>query len=65
MAGGGASDEAAPDGVRRRTERWFVHQGLPHFIEGYNAGSDIFTRSIPALVVAYLAGGFTALDIYR
>lgn len=50
---------------RAAVERWFIRRGVPHFIEGYSAGSDIFTRSIPALVVAYLAGGFTALDIYR
>ena len=50
---------------RREIERWFIHRGLPHFIEGYDARRDIFTRSIPALVVAYLLGGFTALDIQR
>jgi hypothetical protein len=50
---------------RRDIERWFIHRGLPHFIEGYDARRDIFTRSIPALVVAYLLGGFTALDIER
>ncbi|MEZ5231124.1 MAG: hypothetical protein R2755_24420 [Acidimicrobiales bacterium] len=50
---------------RRAVERWFIRRGVPHFIEGYDAGDDIFTRSIPALVIAYLAGGFTALDIYR
>lgn len=50
---------------RREVERWFIRRGVPHFIEGYDAGSDIFTRSLPALIVAYLAGGFTALDVYR
>jgi len=54
-----------PDATRRDIERWFIRRGVPHFIEGYDAGRDVFTRSIPALVGAYLLGGFTALDIYR
>ncbi len=54
---------AEPD--RAAIERWFIRRGVPHFIDGYNAGTDVLTRSIPALVAAYLLGGFTALDIYR
>jgi hypothetical protein len=50
---------------RAEIERWFIRQGVPHFIEGYSARRDVFTRSIPALVVTYLVGGFTALDIKR
>lgn len=59
----GVNQMAALD--RAEIERWFIRQGVPHFIEGYNARSDVFTRSIPALVVSYLLGGFTALDIHR
>ena len=56
----------APAGPNRsEIERWFIARGVPQFIDGYDAGRDIFTRSIPALIVAYLLGGFTALDIYR
>ena len=52
--------------VRRAAiERWFIRRGVPHFIDDYSAGRDIFTRSIPALIVAYVLGGLTALDIYR
>src|SRR5690349_6931466 len=45
-------------------ERWFVSQGVPHFIDQYRARTDIWTRALPLLVIAYLAGGFRALDIY-
>jgi hypothetical protein len=48
---------------RRGVERWFVHRGLPHFIEGYDAGRDIWTRSLPFLVVAYFARGLNALKL--
>lgn len=46
-------------------ERWFVQRGVPHFIEYYDASTDIWTRATPVLVVAYLAGGFNALDLRR
>ena len=45
-------------------ERWFVDRGVPHFIDSYDARTDIWTRAIPILLVAYLVGGFQALDIY-
>ena len=48
---------------REEIERWFIKRGLPHFIDGYSAGTDIWTRSLPVLGVAYLAGGFNALDL--
>lgn len=46
-------------------ERWFVRRGVPHFIEHYEARTDIWTRALPVLLVAYLAGGFQALDLAR
>ena len=45
-------------------EHWFVRRGVPHFIDHYTAGTDIWTRALPLLVVAYIVGGFRALDIY-
>jgi hypothetical protein len=48
---------------REEVEQWFVNRGLPHFIDGYSAGTDIWTRSLPVLAIAYLAGGFNALDL--
>jgi hypothetical protein len=46
-----------------RLERWFVARGVPHFIDHYAARTDIWTRAAPLLVLAYLVGGFRALDI--
>jgi hypothetical protein len=44
-------------------ERWFVRRGLPHFINDYSAVTDVWTRSLPVLVVAYLALALNALDV--
>lgn len=41
-----------------------MRRGVPHFIDHYAAASDIWTRALPLLVVAYLIGGFRALDIH-
>jgi hypothetical protein len=48
---------------REEIEQWFITRGLPHFIDGYSAGTDIWTRSLPVLGIAYLAGGLNALDV--
>ena len=55
------SEEPTVD--REEIERWFIKRGLPHFIDGYSAGTDIWTRSLPVLGIAYLAGGFNALNL--
>jgi hypothetical protein len=44
-------------------ERWFVHRGVPHFIEHYDASEHIWTRSLPLLVVIYVLRGLYALDL--
>jgi len=48
-----------------RTERWFVHRGVPTFIESSNDGSiyDVWTRALPLLVPAYLLLGFNTLEL--
>ncbi len=45
-------------------ERWFVDRGVPHLIDHYSARTDIWTRALPLLLVAYVVGGFQALDLY-
>jgi hypothetical protein len=55
-AAGGTGDGA-------EIELWFIRRGLPHFIDGYSAGTDIWTRSLPVLGIAYVAGGLNALDV--
>jgi hypothetical protein len=55
----------APDLVtlRARTERWFVRQGLPHLIDGYNAREDILTRTAPFLTLVFVLELLFALDV--
>jgi hypothetical protein len=48
------SPDGAPD-PRRATERWFIAQGVPHFIVDYSASHFVLTRAAP-LLVAYLVG---------
>lgn len=47
--------------TRAATERWFLRQGVPHFIEGYDAGRDIWTRALPFLVLVFLVQTLNAL----
>lgn len=44
-------------------EQWFIRRGVPHFIVGYSARTDIWGRAVPVLIGAYLLGGLNALDI--
>ncbi len=37
-----------------RTERWFLHRGLPHLIEDYRAREDVFTRGVGVLTLVAL-----------
>ena len=48
---------------RTEMQRWFIKRGLPHFIEPYSAGPDVWSRAAPVLVVAYIAGGLHGLDL--
>jgi hypothetical protein len=49
--------------VNSDVERWFVRRGVPHFIDDYAATTDIWTRALPLLVLASIAGGFNALNL--
>lgn len=46
-------------------ERWFIRRGVPHFIDDYAATTDIWTRSLPFLLIAYVARGLNALDLHH
>ena len=37
-----------------RVERWFIRQGIPHFIHRYSAGQDVLTRAVPVLSLVFL-----------
>jgi hypothetical protein len=43
-------------------ERWFRSRGIPHFIGGYSATRDVFTRALPALSVVLVLELLTALN---
>ncbi|MEY2478379.1 MAG: hypothetical protein QOG87_3694 [Actinomycetota bacterium] len=43
----------APE-VSEETERWFVRQGVPHFIDDYSASRDVLTRAVPLLTLILL-----------
>lgn len=36
--------------LRAETERWFIRRGVPHLIDDYSAGTDIWTRARPFLI---------------
>lgn len=49
------------DELIRGAESWFLRRGIPHFIDDYRADEDIFTRSLPVLVlvgIVELVGAF-------
>ena len=47
-------DDVARADLERRTEKWFVRRGLPHFIADYSATSDIFTRASGFLLFVFV-----------
>ncbi len=37
------------------TEDWFVHNGIPHFIDDFTASEDVWTRAVGALSAVFFA----------
>jgi hypothetical protein len=58
-----ASDEADEGAAIAATERWFLRRGIPHFIEDYSAGEDVFTRTLPVLALVLLAQLVSAVNL--
>lgn len=48
---------------RTATERWFLRRGMPHFISGYSATEDIWTRAAPLLALVFLAELLGAVNL--
>lgn len=46
-----ADHDALVDG----TENWFVHQGIPHFIDDFKASEDVWTRAVGVLTFIFFA----------
>ncbi|MGI9614460.1 MAG: hypothetical protein ACR2QO_16235, partial [Acidimicrobiales bacterium] len=51
-SGHAADAEQTAEGAA--VESWFLHQGLPHLIDGYKATTDVFTRALPFLLLVFL-----------
>lgn len=51
------------DAATVEVERWFARRGLPHLQEGYDARTDIWTRTLPVLLAWYVVGALNALDL--
>lgn len=61
---GGGEQEGVP-ARRRRTEKWFIHQGLPHFIDDYSVTGDVLTRAIPFLTLVFVLEAFNTFSDER
>ena len=48
--------------LRVRTEWWFLRRGVPHLIEDYNAGENIWTRARPFLILVVLLQTLVAFN---
>ena len=48
--------EAAPQARIAELERGFRRAGLPLFIEGYSATTDVYNRVVPVLGLVFLRG---------
>src|SRR4051812_32067386 len=53
----------ATDDTLDDVERWFRSRGIPHFIGGYSATRDVFTRALPALSVVLVLELLGALSL--
>lgn len=58
-------DDPTRADLTRRTERWFVKRGLPHFIDEYSATTDVWTRAAPFLTLVFFAELAFSLDEER
>jgi hypothetical protein len=47
---------AVDDLLRHDIERWLLRRGAPHFIEGYRASTNVWTRAFPALILLWTIG---------
>lgn len=62
MIDDGSGGETAVPALRNRTEKWFIHQGLPHFIEGYSVTGDVLTRAVPFLTLVFVLEAFNTFS---
>jgi hypothetical protein len=56
-------DSADAPALVAATEEWFLHRGIPHFIDRYRASEDVFTRTLPALTLVFLLEVLGAVNL--
>lgn len=49
---------ADTDTLLDETENWFVHIGIPHFIDDFTASEDVWTRAVGFLTLVFFAEMF-------
>ena len=47
--------EVPADELLDATEDWFVHNGIPHFIDDFTASEDVWTRAVGFLTAVFFA----------
>jgi len=57
----GAPSTDPPTGNRQVVERWFINEGVPHFILDYGASRFVLTRAAPLLVLYLVATTLLAM----
>ncbi|WP_255152446.1 hypothetical protein [Halorarius halobius] len=65
VGGGDRGVDARTESTVAETERWFVRQGLPHFIAEYTATGNVLPRSVPVLALAFLFSVTTTVSPAR
>ena len=50
--------DPATDELLDATEDWFVHNGIPHFIDDFTASEDVWTRAVGFLTAVFFAEMF-------
>ncbi|MFN8623744.1 MAG: hypothetical protein U0869_23630 [Chloroflexota bacterium] len=58
-----ADDPGRVAATRRDIERWFIAEGVPHFIVDYSASHFVLTRAAPVLVLYLLATTVLAVRV--
>lgn len=68
MTGGAGEGSVAGEdrrARRERTDQWFIHQGLPHFIDDYSVTGDVLTRAVPFLSLVFVLEAFNTFSDTR
>ncbi len=54
----GSAEQADLSALLAETEDWFVHHGIPHFIDDFKASEDVWTRAVGFLTFVFFGEVF-------